>query len=559
MAIAWLALCSFSMEKFDAEIEKGYEAEDAGRFDEAIIIYNKVLSTVPEDSLCIRSDIYSNLLICHLRLGQLRQALTNGEKCLNLDEQLGDKERISSSLSNLASLFMSADRLNDAESYLKRSIALERELADGEKLAIRLGMLCEVYTKMKHPDKALPLAEEALELDKEGGRENKAAIRMSQLGNALVCLHRSSEAMPYLTEALRLHRKYQNRPSENITLVTLGMAEHDLGHNEQAERYLKECIELSLNMKQLQPQVTANYELAKIYKDAGDPRAYSFLETYMTLKDSLNSQQVQRQISAIEVKYEVYQKEQELEKQSLIIRQQRMAYIGLTVMLILALALIFFLTRVVRLKNQNIRLRNQFMQIISHDLKNPAIAQQKSLHMLAKSIAGIDKATMQQMVDCMAEDADAYVSLLYSLLDWAGMQTGRLRYTPIELDICDVTKEVIAQHRSQAEIKNVTLRLDIDDGSHIAFADRQMTFAIIRNLLSNAIKFSYAGGEVLIDIRGTSIAIENGQGFGQEKEEKGTGLGLKLVTKLAKTNGVRLEMSEKSEKKTRLTLLFDKK
>lgn len=559
VVVMMMVLCSFSMEEFDRTIERGYDAEDAGRFDEAISIYNEVLKSVPEDSVIIRSDLHSNLLICHLRIGQLQLALEHGEECLRLDEQLGDKERISSSLSNLASLFMSADRLDDAEAYLQRSIKLERELNDGEKLAIRLGMLCEVYTKMKLPERAVPLGQEALELDRKGGRENKAAIRMSQLGNALVCLHRSQEAMPYLTEALRLHRKYQNLPSENITLVTLGMAEHDLGHRSEAERYLKECIALSEKMGQLQTLVTANHELAKIYMETNDPRALSHMEQYMTLKDSLTSQQVQKQISAIEVKYEVFQKEQELEKRGLIIRQQRMLYVGLGIMLVLALGIVFFLARTVRLKNLNIQLRNRFMQIISHDLKNPALAQQQSLHVLAKSADNIDPETLRQMVGCMAEDSDAYVNLLYSLLDWAGMQTGRLKFTPIELDLCIVVREVLTQHRSQAEIKNVTLTLDIDDDSHIAFADKQMTTAMIRNLLSNAIKFSYAGGEVKVGIHGTKVEIENGQGFGKESDGKGTGLGLNLVEKLATTNGVRLEVDTKSEKFTVVSLLFNEK
>ena len=551
-----LVLCSFSMQELDDAIEKGYEAEDAGRYEEAIDIYNKVLESVPEDSLLVRSDLHSNLLICYLRIGQLRQALENGEKCLRLDEQLGDKERISSSLSNLASLFMSADRLEDAEEYLQRSVRLERELKDDEKLAIRLGMLCEVYTKMKQPQRAVPLGREALELDTKGGRENKAAIRMSQLGNALVGMHRSEEAMPYLTEALSLHRKYQNLPSQNITLVTLGLAENDLGHRAEAERYLKESIALSERMGQLHPLVTANHELAKIYMAENDVRAFAHMERYMMLKDSLTSQQVQHQISAIEVKYDVYQKEQELEKRGMIIRQQRMLYVGFAIILLMTLGIVFFLIRTVRLKNQNIALRNRFMQIISHDLKNPALAQQQSLHLLAKSAGSISQDTMQEMIDRMTEDADAYVSLLYSLLDWAGMQTGRLQYLPIELDLCLVVREVMTQHRAQAEIKDVRLTLDTDQEPHIAFADKQMTFAMLRNLLSNAIKFSYAGGEVRLCVHGTKVMIANGQGFGKESGEKGTGLGLQLVERLAATNAVRLECDASAEDQTIITLGF---
>lgn len=557
--VLMLPLCSFSQKDFDAEIEKGYEAEDAGRFEEAIAIYNNVLKTVPEDSIGIISDIHSGLLLCHLRLGHLQLALISGEECLRLDEKLGDKNRISSSLSNLASLFMSADRLDDAEAYLKRSLKLDREAKNNEKIAIRLGMLCELYTKMKQPAKALPLAREALALDEKGNRENKAAIRMSQLGNVLVCLHRSKEAMPYLTKALELHRKHDNHASENITLVTLGMAEHDLGNNKAAKDYLMQSIALSESIGQLHSQVTAYLELSKIYMETNDPRAYSYLEKHMVLKDSLNSLQVQNQISGIEVKYQVYQKEQELEKRRQTIKMQRLGYIGLIIVLILTIAVIFFLARTIRLKNMNIAIRNRFMQILSHDLKNPAIAQQKSLHILASNIDTADADTLRPMVNYMAEDADAYVNLLYSLLDWTQLQTGQLQPKPIKLDLSDVTKEVISQHRVQAEIKHVTITLDIAEGDHTAFADKQMTFTILRNLLSNAIKFSYPEGEVKIAVSGTLVQIENGQGFGQETKEKGTGLGLELVEKMSKINNITCYICKETEKNTIVKLQFNKK
>lgn len=573
IAIIALPLCSFSQKKFDAEIEKGYEAEDAGRFEEAITIYNKVLKTVPADSLSIISDIHSGLLLCHLRLGHIGQALISGEECLRLDELQGDNERISSSLSNLASLFVSADRFDDAESFLKRSLKLEREAHNNEKIAIRLGMLCELYTKMKQPAKALPLAREALAIDEKDKRENKAAIRMSQLGNVLVCLHRSKEAMPYLTKALELHRKYTNHPSENITLVTLGMAEHDLGNNKAAEDYLMQSIALSESIGQLHSLVTAYLELSKIYKETNDPRAFSFLEKHIELKDSLNSLQVQNQISGIEVKYQVYQKEQELEKRQQIIKIQRIGYVGLIIVLLLTFAFIFFLVRTIRLKNINIAMRNKFMQILSHDLKNPALAQQKSLHLLANTIENSETSettetsntsdsllpTLKSMVNYMAEDADSYVNLLYSLLDWTQLQAGQLKPVPIEFDLSYVTNEVISQHHAQAEIKHVTITFSTDEDSHITYADKQMTFAILRNLISNAIKFSYPEGEVKIDIKGTLVLIENGQGFGQVNEERGTGLGLNLVEKLAKLNQISCKICKKIEENTVVELQFNTK
>lgn len=552
-----MMLCSFSEKEADAMLEKAYAAEDASEFEKAIGIYNKVLETLPADSLTWASDIYASLLNCHFRLGQNEKALMCGEKSLHIDEKMGDKERICSSLGNLAAVLISANRTDEAENYLLRSITISRETGNEASLAIRLGMLAELYVKEKQSEKALPLAKEALDLDTKGGREAKAAIRMSQYGNALVCLKRPAEALPYLNKALALHKKYNNLPSQAITLVTLGMAHHDLGHREEAKACLNTCITLAKNTGIVQPLMTAYLELSQQYNEENDPRAYGYLVKYNELKDSLTSKQVQQQISDFEVKYATKEKQQELERKELLIQRQRLVYIGLAVVLMLTIAVTVFLVKLVRLKNQSLRFKDRVLQILSHDLKNPALAQQQGLHLLSRSLDSLPKEEVHQLTVQMAEDADAQVNLLYSMLDWARLQTGHLRYTPISHSLCEITENVIGYLRAQASVKNITLTVNADCGNHTIYADRQMVGSMIRNLVSNAIKFSDAGSEIRINISDNSIVIDDdGIGIGKGHSEQGTGLGLKIVETMAKINKADFTISSKPNKGTRAVVRF---
>lgn len=554
-----LAPCitSAADDRFAERLDSAYALNDENHFAQAITMFEALLDELPADSTEAVADICSTLLYDHLRLGHLDKALAYGERCLKIDQENGDRAGMASSLSNLASVCLSANRLDEAEQYLQRAINIEREDKREEQLAIRLGMLCEVYTAMKKPDKALPLAQEALELDQGGGREKKAAIRMSQLGNCLVCLHRSAEAMPYLTKALELHEKHSNRPSQIITLSTLGMAARDLGRLEDAKDYLRLCIDLAEEQGQMQSLMRAHEELAQIYSQTKDPRAYEEILTYVALKDSLQKIEVQRQISDFEVQYDTYQKEQQLIQKELLIQRQRSGYIAMGIALLLVLSVTFFLVNLVRLKNQNMRLKDEFMQIISHDLKNPALAQQSLLHKLPRLIDNGDTETLRQMITQLAQESDAHVSLLYSLLDWAGLQTGRLQYSPTTLDLQSIVLQVMAQHKVQAHAKQVTLTHTADSTDHTIHADAQMVGAMIRNILSNAIKFSYTKGEVLIEVTGTTVSItDHGVGFGNESKEKGTGLGLKLVAKMAKINHTDLLIDKNTTDGTRISLTF---
>lgn len=552
-----LCLSSYTEKDYDTMLEKGYAAEDAGEYAKAIDIYYGVLKVMPADSIAWISDINASLLHCHMRIGQLQKALSCGETSLRLDEKMNDKERISSSLSNLASVLATANRLPEAEHHLLRSVKLERELKADDKLALRLGMLAEVYVRMNKPQKALPLAEEALQLDLNGGREAKAAIRMSQYGSTLVSLKRYNDARPYLQKALMLHRKYGNRPSEAITLSNLGMLENGLHHTAEAEQYLQQCITVSEQHGIVQSLMMAHMELSRLYDSLHDPRAYGHLLEYNALKDSISSVQVHQQISDLEVKYETREKEKELEMKELLIQRQRLIYIGLAVMLLLTLAVVVVLIYMVREKSRSMQLKDRFMQIISHDLKNPALAQQKSLRVLNKSLGVLDTADLRTMTQRMAEDADAHVNLLYSLLEWAGMQTGRLRYKPIVQDLSSIVDNVISHNRAQASVKEITLSYSHDDADHTIFADREMVEAMIRNLLSNAIKFSYVGSEIRIGVNATTLTIDDdGIGYGTDGGEKGIGLGLKLVREMAQRNKVSFEIVKKNTSGTLSTLKF---
>lgn len=559
------ALWAAGTNNYEEKLEAAYAAADEDRFQESIDLLVPLIEQIPADSAEALSEVYSTLTTNYYRLGQYDQALSYGRRGLSLDEQLGQKENLSSTLSNLAAICLANGRFDEAEGYLLRSILIEKELDRKDKLAIRLGLLSENYTQAGRLEEALERAQQALDLDRENGREDKVAIRLSQMGGTLVNMCRFSEAEPLLKEAVELHRKYQNLPSLALTLVSLGTTTRALFHTKEAEAYLKECIDIAEKIDYNQARLAAYMELARMYNTARDPRAFDYLSRFMNLKDSLTNEQVQQQISDLKVQYETQEKEQEIALQEATISRQRLLYIGLAILLALAVAALFFAFRMLRLKEQNMQLKDRFMQLISHDLKNPAIAQQRNLHGLLKCHQVLEPAEMNEQLMQMAQASDAQVGLLYDLLDWAGLQTGRLKYEPIQLDLLSLAQKAIEQHSSQAKLKQISLCLSSEGEDHLVKADRQMVSAILRNVLSNAIKFSPAEANVEVIVEGHSVSVrDHGTGFDptQLKQqtgtdgEEGSSLGLGLAYKLAKINHAKLDITSKKEVGTTVKLTF---
>lgn len=525
------------------------------------------MDQLPEDSFSLRGEVLSTLATDYYRLGQFDHALEYAQLDLALSEKSGMQEALSSSLNNLAAICSTLGRYEQAEDYLKRGIQIEEELGRNDKLAIRLGMLCEVYTLQGKMEEGLPLVKRALEIERAEGREDKAAVRMSQLGNALAHLQRYQEAEPYLSEALQLLTEYKNYSSLCLTGLALGETQHALGKTQEAEHSLLQTIQLAQQLEQRHTLMMAYLELARVYHDRNDnDDAYHYQELYVSLKDSISTEQVHQQISDLQVRYETAQDKLQLaEKEATIQRQKLITTAGIILLVILLIALAFVVLSL-RVKKRMLILRDQLMRIISHDLKNPALALQRSLHILRDHYDSFEASDIQQEITRMADSSDAQVGLLENLLTWARIQTQRLEIKPINLDLNSVVEEVVQQHREQAAVKDITINTPDSQQPAFAVADRQTVCTIVRNLLSNAIKFSDTKSEIQIRTKGNILyIIDHGVGMNASASstpgtmgEKGTGLGLELVDSLVKMNHASMEITSLQGEGTTVTLTFPK-
>jgi len=190
----------------------------------------------------------------------------------------------------------------------------------------------------------------------------------------------------------------------------------------------------------------------------------------------------------------VQQKELEIERQQLTISRQnmhrRLLAAGVAVCVVI-LVLLWYMLRLRIRRNQALSERNsaladmnltkdKFFTIISHDLKNPAEAQRDAIQQLVKNAHNWDKDTIAEYHDELLKSANGQVELLYNLLGWAKIQTGRMTcrletflFSTIIADLTLIFK--------MAENKGVTLTTAIPCDALVT-GDSNMLSAVIRNL-----------------------------------------------------------------------------
>jgi signal transduction histidine kinase len=168
----------------------------------------------------------------------------------------------------------------------------------------------------------------------------------------------------------------------------------------------------------------------------------------------------------------------------------------------------------------DIRLRDEFLSIASHELKTP-------LGALRLSLAGFellmqrrpdDRAGMAQRLKLAITQVQRLNVLIERLLDVSRIAAGRLALTFEEVDVAGLIRDVCRTFDDSARDAECELRFrDVGEETIVGFWDRVRIEQVLGNLLANS--FKYAAGKP-IDIELTAQA----QAVTLSVADRGTGV-----------------------------------
>jgi signal transduction histidine kinase/putative methionine-R-sulfoxide reductase with GAF domain len=207
---------------------------------------------------------------------------------------------------------------------------------------------------------------------------------------------------------------------------------------------------------------------------------------------------------------------------------------------------------------QAVRVRENTLAIVSHDLRNPLGAIDLSASMLIQAAAD-DR--QRKHLEIIRRAADRMEHLIRDLLDMASIHAGRLAIDRKPEDAATLLGEVIDTSTSLATEKGIEICGDLKvDG--LLEIDRNRITQVLGNLIGNAVKFCKAGDRIDVracsDREGVEIEIcDSGPGISAEDlphifepywsakrhSQKGTGLGLFISKGIVEAHGGRLSVA----------------
>jgi len=141
--------------------------------------------------------------------------------------------------------------------------------------------------------------------------------------------------------------------------------------------------------------------------------------------------------------------------------------------------------------------KDRFLQIISHEIRNPLNAIIGISRLLQQSVKGENK----EQVNTLNFSASHLLSLINDVLDTAKLQYGKITLEEIPFSITEQLRQTEELFRPQLADKETQLRVELaDDIPEEVLGDPTRFNQIVFNLLSNAVKYTYRG-EIALQVR----------------------------------------------------------
>ena len=445
------------------------------------------------------------------------------------------------------------------------------------------GSLADMYISVGRLEEAFPLLEEAYKWASANGEFETMAYQLVLYQKYYFVAGDLQQSLNYGKQALQLAEKINlprtvNTADKALMQVYLSMKDYksSLYHAERMMKRTREDDWYALHVI-YEHLALNNAAMGNIKK------ATEYMIKYRDVIHEISNKNLHDALQEMEVKYDVQQKELEIARKQVTIDQQKKRQFLFTGGLIAAGLLLTLLVYIIVLRNRRNReladmnaTKDRFFSIISHDLKNPAVAQHNAIQLLLENSASWDESSLTRYYHKLLQSAKGQVELLYSLLDWAQLQTGRMPFQPAPFDLSSILQPGIGVIRDMADGKGVTLDVRTPETA-IVSCDKNMLATVVRNLLTNAVKYTAKDGTVSLVLSptvtgrtstytisvtdtGTGMSSEQIQSlFRQEKPqsrrgtagEQGSGLGLIVCREFLHKHGSALHIESEEGKGSR--------
>ena len=152
-------------------------------------------------------------------------------------------------------------------------------------------------------------------------------------------------------------------------------------------------------------------------------------------------------------------------------------------------------------------LRDEFLAIVSHDLRNPLNAIALNTQLLERLVSSSDP-HLARISRSLASSIAQMQRIISDLLDLAAIDAGKLAVQLQPGDARNAIEEAVEASRPIAAEKSIALDAVIGPDPLLARFDPGRLAQVLENLIHNALKFTPTGGRISVEGRTTGSVVE---------------------------------------------------
>lgn len=354
---------------------KNYEKMDAVYVDLGWILYNskKYSENVNTDLTRLKmwtdlgnknkeTAVLLSIGFTYLSIFKFNESMEYIHKAKILAFELKDTALIAEALSHEGEIYFTQRNYTKSVNLLKESIQNYKVVRDTSQLVYDMLLLVDIYIEQKDIKNALLYTDT---LKKVAHIEYESKQILMKMGSINLFQKNYPEALDYYLQALKY---FEDRTSRNRVIILSELSRIYLYYKDYATsiKYATEALPYVEAENFTRVEVNLYKTLATAYSAVSDfPSAFKFAEKYYTLTDSLSVvhsagkfADLQTQYETEKAQLEISEKDLELKKDQLQLRNQLLIF-SVSFILLLSIAFVFYF----RSQTRRIKMQNQVLQL----------------------------------------------------------------------------------------------------------------------------------------------------------------------------------------------------
>ncbi len=534
-------------------------------------------------SYALQSDIYRNAGNVYWGMGIYDKALNNYLISLEIARKQDLKRNIASATNNIGSVYQAINNFENARKYYHKAYSIAKKNDYKWIAAIAANNIGDLLNLTEKPDSSIHYFTLSLNIMEELGSKFYTGIILFNIGEIFLQIDSIDVSRRYFFESLELAKLSDDKLGIVNCYLKLGesyLKEEDLNKaNEFIRLGLHNAGEIaSFSLLELAYKLKTDFYTMKGYVDS----AFISQKKRLELKDSITRQESGDAVARLENQYREEKTAMEIENLRKNKKNSRLLFFVIVGAISIILIIIIISLQnarkkslVLTEKNLEIELqqkllmernkelidsqeelkiindsKDQFLTILSHDLRNPITAIRGFVELMINNYESISDDKKKVFLQEIFDSVERLSLLLTNVLFWVRSQTKGIKNHPRLLPLSKGIDTNLGLYTLIAKSKGIEMHNNIPE-DFLIFADQNIFDTIIRNLISNALKFTEKNGSIIFNARKEQRQIilevtDTGIGMSQDKIEKireimnnsgssgtlkeqGTGLGLNVV------------------------------